>query len=251
MSILKLIIISKIRALAIHTLVTFFTAALTWVLIAYWYAGDLAEQLRSFDIYKILMGAELVLGPMMSLVIYSPFKNKRELVKDYSLVLIIQLAALFYGLHMTANARPVFLVLARGQLEVVRAIDLSTKDLQEANDSYFLPSLFATTKSVCVNMPTDKKERGKLLTSILAGKDIYRLPKYFRKCAESEWFDAAKEMAQLEEKMKRQKLNTDILNTLYSKCKWLPFSAPEKVTTAIICNKENTVTSYINFDTVF
>src|SRR5690242_11523295 len=85
-------------AAAIHF---FFTALLSGIAAALiffvWFPNGLAALVGGSALFLIMVGCDVVLGPMLSLVIYSSTKPKRELILDYTIVGLLQLAALGYG----------------------------------------------------------------------------------------------------------------------------------------------------------
>ncbi|BFM17643.1 hypothetical protein R50073_38260 [Maricurvus nonylphenolicus] len=121
----------------------------------------------------------------MSLVIYNPAKPKSELVRDYSVIGLIQLSALVYGLYAVAESRPAYIVFVKDRLEVVTAIDFDSEDFAEASDPYNQISWLGPRR-VCVEYPTDPEERNELVFSAVSGKDIQLFPKYYRGCKSGE-----------------------------------------------------------------
>lgn len=189
---------AKLKAAGIHGLVTLVVAVLTACLVYFiWYPGALAQMLSGTDLYLIVLGVELCLGPLMSLVIYNPKKPRSELVRDYSIIAVVQLSALIYGLYSVALSRPVYLVFVKDRIEVVAATELKAGDLALAKDSSFKFLPWLGPKSICTESPTDSKEKSDLLLSGIAGKDIQLMPKYYRHCHENEVIKKSKPKDQL------------------------------------------------------
>ncbi|NJO12108.1 MAG: hypothetical protein HC872_00045 [Gammaproteobacteria bacterium] len=122
---------------------------------------------------------DVALGPLISLVIYSSRKPRRELIIDYTLVGLVQIAALVYGVFTLSVARPVFVVAVPDRLEVVTAIEIEESDLAAANPAYRRLS-WTGPKLAAVQMPTDPKEREEVMMAAVMGKDVQMMPKYFR-----------------------------------------------------------------------
>lgn len=174
----------KLRAALFHFISTACVAAIAGLLVLLWYPGQMREMLHGFDMYGILIGLELGLGPLMSLVIYNPSKTKLHLVMDYTLVGAVQISALLYGLYVVSISRPVFLVFVKDRIEVISAVELLKVDIEEGG-VVGKPSWFGP-KRVCVAFPNAPKEKSDLLVSALNGRDIQLFPKYYRECSESE-----------------------------------------------------------------
>ncbi|NKI18865.1 hypothetical protein HCU74_15760 [Spongiibacter sp. KMU-166] len=199
---MKPIVAAKFKALAVHLVVTGLVTAISAVFVyLVWYPDDLYKYLKGGELYKLIVTVELVLGPLMTLVIFSPYKPKKELVLDYFLVGALQFSALAYGLYSTFISRPVFEVFVIDRIEFIAATELEDADLALAESPYnVLP--VAGYKTVCVERPTDVEERNNLLFTAVAGKDIELYPRYYRECVDGEIVAAAYPGERLEEAMR-------------------------------------------------
>lgn len=177
---------AKFKAALIHGSVTVLVAVVTaGVVYGLWYPGAFAEMTHGTSLFKLLLSVEIVLGPVMSLVIYNTSKPKSELFRDYCVIGGLQLSALIYGLHSVYVSRPVYLVFVKDRIEVVSATELAESDLEQA-EAYFRTLPVLGPQLICVESPTDPKEKSDLLTSALNGKDIQLIPKYYRECRDAE-----------------------------------------------------------------
>jgi hypothetical protein len=168
----------KFRAFGIHFLATLVVALLAASLIfLVWFPDPFQEMVGGSKLFLLLIGCDLALGPLISLVIYDSRKSRRELVLDYSLVALIQAAALVYGMYVSFNARPLYVVFAQDRLEVVTSNEIAEEDLVEARLSEFRrrplwgPQLTATE--------VRPEERNDALEQALAGKDVSVRPKFY------------------------------------------------------------------------
>lgn len=177
---------AKLRAAIIHGFVTSFLGLLAAVAVfLVWYPQSFAEMSRGAELFLLIIFVEVVLGPVISLVIFNPRKRRSELVRDYCIVGIFQMLAFFYGVHSVFISRPVFLVFVKDRIEVVAAVELSDSDLSRADPKFkSLPIL--GPKTVCVESPTTPEDKSKLLLSALQGRDIQLLPEYYRECFDGE-----------------------------------------------------------------
>jgi len=170
----------RLIAAAIHFLLTLCVAGLAAALIfLVWFPGALAEMAGGTKLFRMVVGIDLALGPLISLVIYNSAKPKRELIADYSIVALVQLAALIYGVWVVAASRPVFVAFALDRYEIVAAIELDDADIAAANPEFRSKSWWGP-RYVFMQQPGDEKERQAMLDSALAGKDGYLMPKYYR-----------------------------------------------------------------------
>ncbi|HEY8539393.1 MAG TPA: TfpX/TfpZ family type IV pilin accessory protein [Steroidobacteraceae bacterium] len=168
----------KFRAFGIHLAVTLLVAAVAAALFfGIWFRDPFDEMLGGLKLLLLLIGCDVALGPLISLVIYNSRKPRRQLVFDYTLVGIVQLAALVYGMTVSFNARPVYVVFATDRLEVITAAEIAPQDLKEARLEQFreLPVWGPALAAARV----EEKDQQDALDWALAGKDITVRPKFF------------------------------------------------------------------------
>ncbi|HEU4529672.1 MAG TPA: TfpX/TfpZ family type IV pilin accessory protein [Steroidobacteraceae bacterium] len=168
-------------AAAIHFLITLALAGVAAALVfLVWFPGALAEMVGGTKLFTIIVGVDVALGPLISLVIYSSQKSRRELVTDYTVVGIVQIAALVYGVFTLAVSRPVFVTFVGDRLEVVAALELDEADLAAAPLPQFRTRSWTGPRLAAIEMPTDARERNEVVMLGMAGKDVQMLPRYYR-----------------------------------------------------------------------
>lgn len=130
----------SIRASAIHLFVSLLIVGLLALLIfKVWYPTPLAAATGVFAIFVMVFVVDLLIGPLLTLVVYK--KNKKSLVFDLTVIVIIQIAALSYGIYSLSQARPVWLAFYNNRFEVVRLNDIEDSYLENAAEEYTHPSL--------------------------------------------------------------------------------------------------------------
>jgi hypothetical protein len=128
---------SRIRAasraalvhLGLSALVGLAAAALVFGL---WFPYPYRHLVGGQNLFLILVGVDVVCGPLLTSVLFTPRKSRRELALDLSLIALVQLAALGYGVHVISEARPVVLAFEADRFVAVTATQVATKDLPEA-----------------------------------------------------------------------------------------------------------------------
>jgi len=78
----------------------------------------------------------VVMGPLLTLVVFDRRKPRTALVRDLTIIAVLQLAALAYGLHTVYIARPVALVYEGGRFRLVTANDVREEELPNAPQAY-------------------------------------------------------------------------------------------------------------------
>jgi len=97
-----------------------------------WYPPPWRQLLGVAGVFGLVVGVDLVCGPLLTLVLASPKKSRQERWVDLSLVGAIQSLALGYGLLAVFAARPVALVFEVDRLTIVSANEVQTDRLGAA-----------------------------------------------------------------------------------------------------------------------
>jgi hypothetical protein len=101
----------KLKAAGIHFLVSLaIFSILIAISIFVRYPGYLFLLEGTFFGIAIAASVDLILGPLLTFIIYNSLKKRSELVGDIALIGLIQLAAFAYGAWHINNERPVALV---------------------------------------------------------------------------------------------------------------------------------------------
>lgn len=83
-------------------------------------------------LFLLILAVDVVCGPILTLILASPKKSVRERWLDFSLIGVVQMAALIYGLHSVWAARPVILAFEVDRLVVATANEVQTQELPQA-----------------------------------------------------------------------------------------------------------------------
>lgn len=172
------------QASGLHLLISMAIAvAVLTVMLAVWYPRPLFDAEGGMGLAFILVGVDVVIGPLITLVIFK--SGKPGLTFDLSTIAALQLAALIYGGYVVFEARPVFLVLFKGQFEVVTAAELQRKWLEEARRPEFRTLPVTGPALVALDLPADEAERQAIvLSAVSGGRDAQHYPKYYVPYAE-------------------------------------------------------------------
>lgn len=172
------------QASGLHLLISAsIAAAVLALMLGVWYPRPLFEAEGGMGLVFILVGVDVVIGPLITLIIFK--SGKPGLKFDLSVIAALQLSALLYGGYVVFEARPVFLVLVKGQFEVVAATELQRKWLGEARRPEFRTLPVTGPVLVALDMPADETERQAIiLSAISGGRDAQHFVKYYAPYAE-------------------------------------------------------------------
>lgn len=123
----------RLRASALHLVISLSIATLAALLVfGWWYPYPYRELSGGRELFTLVVAVDVVLGPLITLVIFNLAKTRRHLVMDFTLIGLLQLAALTYGLWTMFVARPVHLVFEYHRMAVVHAVDIAHDTLAQA-----------------------------------------------------------------------------------------------------------------------
>jgi hypothetical protein len=185
----KLLVVGKLKAAAWHAVASIIVLSLVvlWVFFV-WFPAPFHDMLEGDSLFLLVVAVDFCLGPLISLVIYNHNKPKRELVKDYTMVSILQVCALAYGLYTVAVSRPAYIVFVKDRLDVTIAADFDQSRLSNAILPQYTVLPFFGPHEICYNRPGSPSKVTELLFS---GYDVQHLPKYFRPCEDGELVEKA------------------------------------------------------------
>ncbi len=170
-------LITKLRASLIHLLLSMFVvgAFLTFALLV-WYPQPFFASSGLKDIVLILLSVDLILGPLLTFVVFKP--NKPSLKFDLGFIAVVQIAALTYGMYTIYQGHPIYVAYAVDRFTLISAADVTPNDAKEAElraSGWWKPIM------VYAETPSDPKEREKLIFEVLSGKpDIDARPEYYQ-----------------------------------------------------------------------
>lgn len=164
------------KAAVIHFFAGLAIAIILGILIfVIWYPYPYNELAGGKELFILVMSIDIICGPILTFVIFSPTKSKNETLVDISAIVIIQLAALSYGIWNVWQVKPLFLVQEADRFNIISKANIDT------NDFNFLPKelrpkIFDRPIKVSIRQ-TSSSELEKINTQIKSGgKDASELP---------------------------------------------------------------------------
>lgn len=123
----------RLKASGIHLAISLVLAILAALLVfGVWYPYPYREISGGRELFLLVVTVDVIMGPLMTLAVFNTKKPRKELTRDITIIGILQLAALAYGLWTVAVARPVHLVYEIDRFRVVHAIDVPDNMLDRA-----------------------------------------------------------------------------------------------------------------------
>lgn len=171
---------SATRAAAFHFGGTFVVALLAAALVfGLWFPFPYRELAGGRELFILIVVADMVCGPLLTMVLYNPAKPRAELWRDLGLVIVIQAAALGYGLYVVSEARPVYLVHEVDRFKVITAQELPDESLAKLPHE-LRPRWLGGPITVAIRDPKDAAESNTVLfESVLGGRDYADRPEFY------------------------------------------------------------------------
>lgn len=158
---------TKLRAFAIHLIASAIVVlAFLGVMLFVWYPTPYFETDGGWTVLRILAGVDVVLGPLLTLIVFKP--GKPGLKFDMSCIVLAQLGALIYGGTIIYQQRPAFVVFGVDRFTSVSASEVEFDKLKypELQRVAGIGPLLAQSRP-----PDDPKLRQELLLGVvLEGK---------------------------------------------------------------------------------
>jgi hypothetical protein len=169
------------KATAIHFCIGLVVACLfAWLVFSIWYPYPYRTLAGGVELFTIIIAIDLVCGPLLTFVLFSPTKSKRELFTDLCLVVLIQIAALSYGMWTVWQTRPLFVVHEADHFNITARVSIDAKELAalptELQPSFFNGPIMASLR------PLTSQEQDTINTDIQkGGRDRSERPQFYTK----------------------------------------------------------------------
>ena len=175
--------LSRWQAAGLHLLICLaIAAAVLTLMLALWYPRPLFEAAGGNDLLFIVLGVDVTVGPLLTLVVYKAGKPGMKF--DLAVIAVLQLTALAYGCNVVALARPAFIVFVKDRFELATPVDLEAAELAAARYPEFRASPWGGPMLAAADLPTDPDEHKKLIDLALSGFDLQNFPRYWVPYAE-------------------------------------------------------------------
>jgi hypothetical protein len=189
----------RLQASTAHFVLSLGVALLAAALVfGLWYPYPYREISGGRELFFIIVAVDVVMGPLLTFAVFNRKKPMKELQRDLAIIVLLQLAALGYGLWTVFISRPAHLVFEYDRFRVVHAIEVDDSLLDKALPTLrSLPVMGPTTLSL--RAFKDGKEEGDFTMAALGGVQLSARPELWQDygLASAAVLAAAKPVAQL------------------------------------------------------
>jgi hypothetical protein len=189
-----------------------------------WYLADATQ------VVTVLIGVDLVIGPLMTFVIAGKNKSRRELTRDIGIIVAVQVCALIYGATSLWNGRPQYYAFSENVLQMVQAYDIDSQEMElgRRQNPELAPHWYSLPRWIWAPLPSDPVEAKKIVTGAIVGADdVISMPRYFKpweqglpqlrahlKKVDDVAYFSRGEKKRLKERMQAAGFATDQMNTI-------------------------------------
>lgn len=245
---------SRWKAFAAHFGISvLLVLSLAAIFLMTWYPPEYARAVGGLELVGILAGVDVCLGPFLTLIVWNV--KKPNLRFDMTVIVLVQILGLGYGLYTIFMARPVYMVFNVDRFDVVSVADIPAGELEKAKREEFRSLPLTGPKVIAAQLPTDIAERNQLLfSSVAGGADLPQLPRYYLPYAELAT-EAARKASPLDPLLQRDPQTratlADYLESHHldpAKVKFLPLRAKKHDQTVLVDGVTGAVLGIVNVD---
>ena len=159
--------ISRGRAFLTHLVSSAVIVSAVCVLVFFvWYPHPYFQISGAWNPLRVLIGVDLVLGPLLTALLFKP--GKKGLWFDLTVIVVVQLAALVYGVTVIYGERPYFNVFAVDRFTVLTRAEVDAAEWEKASDRVGAKPLVGPVLAVAMR-PTDPAAQQRLLDETVFG----------------------------------------------------------------------------------
>ncbi|MDC4331587.1 type IV pilin accessory protein [Acinetobacter baumannii] len=211
-------------------------SVVAWVFLV-WYPQPLAQAVGVTHIFLMMVAIDVVLGPFLGLLVYK--EGKKTLKFDLTIIILIQLFALAYGLFSIAQGRPAWLVYSVDRFELVRQNEIIDTNSQKAQVLFQHPSWFKP-QFAAVELAKDTKQRNEdMFSEVFGGISLAQRPEHYVDLAQvkSQIQQRAQNLKELEKYNSKQRVDK-VIRAYPQADAWVPLKA-NAVDMVVLLNKQS------------
>lgn len=219
--------------LMISLLVSFFVLGwIYWI----WYPFPLASAVGVIHLFFMMLVIDVIIGPILGFIVYKD--GKKTLKFDLSIIILIQITALIYGVFSIEQGRPVWLVYNVDRFELIKKNEVIEDHIKEALPQYQQTS-WLKPQLVAVEFAKDANIRSNdMFAEALSGISIAQKPERYvpLEKVKLQIQQRAQVLSLLNEFNAKEDINT-IIKKYPQADSWVPLKA-NAVDMVVLINKE-------------
>lgn len=169
---------AKFRFVVAHFAISVLAACCAaLVIFLLWYPAPLNTAVGVTHIFLMMLSIDMVLGPFFTWLVYK--EGKKSLKFDLTVIVLIQVLALGFGLYKIADGRPVWIVFNVDRFELVKNNEVLIQNIAKVSEP-FRQNSYLKPKFAATQFASDAKTRtSDLMNEILNGVSIAQRPERY------------------------------------------------------------------------
>lgn len=169
---------SNLKFFLSHLLISISIAVLIILTVNYvWYPSPLASAVGVTQIFLMMLAIDVIIGPILGWLVYK--EGKKTLKFDLSVIILIQIVALCYGVFSIEQGRPAWLVFHVDRFELVRKNDIFLKNIDQVQPqfqhvSWSKPQFVAVKSAMSI-----QQQQNDIFTEVLGGISLAQQPERY------------------------------------------------------------------------
>ena len=245
--------LNRYSAFVLHLAISALIAATVVALVLWlWYPAPYFKAMGGDMLLRLLIGVDVVIGPLITLVIFDTKKPK--LRQDLAVIAALQVAALAYGTYVMFEARPVYNVFVKDRFETVAANSIESSSQDRAAPAFRSMPLSGPLV-VAAKPPRDASEASTITMSAIAGgPDVANMPHLYEPYASAATTvaRAARPLVSLSQKGRETATAIDAFVTANGNgarsLGYIPVRARNKDFAAVVDRKSGEIVGYLSVD---
>lgn len=209
-------------------------------------------------LFWVMLGVDLVCGPLLTWILIRPGKTWRALGVDLLVIAFLQWGALAYGVYALAHSRPLAIVYEVDRFRVISYSDVPEEELNSTSvPAWFTPWSLSAPKLLGINSIRGLGEKMASVEAALQGVDAGQRPTRWQdySLSKSDVLQRAKPVEALRE---RYPMEVDRINValhaagINSGGLWLPLVARKSSEWVVFIDPSNaSIVGYLPLDGFF
>jgi hypothetical protein len=235
----------RLRGFLIHLAVSVALGlTATGIIFLIWYPSPLEQAIGVTSIVLILLGVDVVAGPLLTFAVCK--QGKKSLKYDLMLIVLVQISAFIYGIHIIAQGRPVWIVFNKDSFVAVQAFEMKHNYMEKAKSEYQVTS-FSGPGWVALHYPSDTEQKRVLYESAFKGVDLPRRADFYEPIGNQMELikQKAQELSQLNQFNKPEEVKVELAKWPEANA-FLPLNAREIPVSVLIKRETGVVVAIVN-----
>lgn len=161
-----------------HLLLSFLVALFVIGLVFFiWYPSPFATAVGVTHIFLMLLVIDVILGPLLGLLVYK--EGKKTLKFDLSVIILIQISALCYGIYSIGQGRPLWIVYYVDGFELVRKNEMILGNIAQAAPQFQQVSWTGPQFAAVKLSVSPQQRQNDMFTEVFGGISIAQKPERY------------------------------------------------------------------------